>query len=43
MKWTLCFLVGLFAGLVGFFNNLTVENIAGIKFVATSNMMLVNK
>ncbi|KAL5729658.1 hypothetical protein ACHQM5_002579 [Ranunculus cassubicifolius] len=40
MKWALCFLVGLFAGLVGFFNNLAVENIAGYKFVLTSNMML---
>ncbi|KAF5184688.1 Chloride channel protein [Thalictrum thalictroides] len=40
IKWTLCFLVGLFAGLVGFFNNLAVENIAGSKFVITSNMML---
>ncbi|KAE8730756.1 Chloride channel protein CLC-b [Hibiscus syriacus] len=26
--------------LVGFFNNLAVENIAGVKFVVTSNMML---
>ncbi|XP_010241599.2 PREDICTED: putative chloride channel-like protein CLC-g [Nelumbo nucifera] len=40
MKWTLCFLVGIFAGLIGFFNNLAVENIAGMKFVITSNMML---
>lgn len=43
MKWSLCFLVGFFAGLVGFFNNLSIENIAGIKFVITSNMMLANK
>lgn len=40
MKWLLCFLVGLIVSLVGFFNNLAVENIAGIKFVVTSNMML---
>ena len=40
MKWTLCFLVGLIVSLIGFFNNLAVENVAGIKFVVTSNMML---
>ncbi|CAL9045809.1 putative chloride channel-like protein CLC-g [Musa acuminata AAA Group] len=43
LKWTLCFLVGALAGAVGFFNNLAVENIAGVKFVITSNMMLVRK
>ncbi|XP_058112053.1 putative chloride channel-like protein CLC-g [Magnolia sinica] len=43
MKWTLCFLLGIFAGLVGFFNNISIENVAGIKFVVTSNMMLANK
>lgn len=40
MKWLSCFLIGLIMGLVGFFNNLAVENIAGKKFVVTSNMML---
>ncbi|CAA6661458.1 unnamed protein product [Spirodela intermedia] len=40
LKWTLCFLLGLTAGAVGFFNNLAVENIAGVKFVITSNLML---
>ncbi|MCL7035137.1 hypothetical protein MKW94_013355 [Papaver nudicaule] len=40
MKWILCFLIGISVGLVGFFNNLAVENIAGIKFVITSNLML---
>ncbi|XP_021809062.1 putative chloride channel-like protein CLC-g [Prunus avium] len=40
MKWFSCFLVGLIVGLIGFCNNLAVENIAGIKFVITSNMML---
>ncbi|KAK4481952.1 hypothetical protein RD792_012865 [Penstemon davidsonii] len=29
--------------LIGFFNNLAVENIAGTKFVVTSNMMLAGK
>ncbi|XP_057459574.1 putative chloride channel-like protein CLC-g isoform X2 [Actinidia eriantha] len=43
MKWTLCFLIGIVVSLVGFTNNLAVENIAGIKFVVTSNMMLANK
>ncbi|KAK9947499.1 hypothetical protein M0R45_003121 [Rubus argutus] len=40
MKWFSCFLVGIIVGLIGFFNNLAVENIAGVKFVITSNMML---
>ncbi|XP_044464562.1 putative chloride channel-like protein CLC-g [Mangifera indica] len=43
MKWCLCFLIGLIVGLIGFFNNIAVENIAGIKFVVTSNMMLASK
>ncbi|KAL9445090.1 hypothetical protein AB3S75_018144 [Citrus x aurantiifolia] len=43
MKWSLCFLIGLIVGLIGFLNNLAVENIAGTKFVVTSNMMLANK
>ncbi|XP_073277209.1 putative chloride channel-like protein CLC-g [Primulina huaijiensis] len=43
MKWIFCFLIGVIVGLLGFFNNLAVENIAGIKFVVTSNMMLARK
>ncbi|KAG2713375.1 hypothetical protein I3760_04G173700 [Carya illinoinensis] len=43
MKWLLCFLIGLIVSLVGFCNNLAVENIAGIKFVVTSNMMLESR
>ncbi|KAG1363970.1 putative chloride channel-like protein CLC-g [Cocos nucifera] len=43
LKWTLCFLVGILAGAVGFFNNLAIENLAGIKFVAFSKLMLANK
>ncbi|KAK6156538.1 hypothetical protein DH2020_010786 [Rehmannia glutinosa] len=43
MKWILCFLIGLIVGLLGFFTNLAVENIAGVKFVITSNMMLARK
>ncbi|KAK6945162.1 Chloride channel, voltage gated [Dillenia turbinata] len=40
MKWMLCFLIGLAVGLIGFADNLAVENLAGVKFVITSNMML---
>ncbi|KAJ6912887.1 chloride channel-like family protein [Populus alba x Populus x berolinensis] len=43
MKWLLCFLIGLIVSLIGFFNNLAVENIAGLKFVVTSNMMMANR
>lgn len=43
MKWMLCFWIGLIVGLIGFANNLAVENLAGIKFVITSNMMLAQK
>lgn len=43
MKWSLCFLVGLIVGGIGFGTNLAVENIAGMKFVVTSNMMLAEK
>ncbi|KAK4790796.1 hypothetical protein SAY86_031209 [Trapa natans] len=39
MKWLLSLCVGAIVSLIGFFNNLTVENIAGIKFLVTSNMM----
>ncbi|XP_015893920.3 putative chloride channel-like protein CLC-g [Ziziphus jujuba] len=40
MKWLLAFLIGLIVSLIGFCNNLAVENLAGVKFVVTSNMML---
>ncbi|CAK9156481.1 unnamed protein product [Ilex paraguariensis] len=43
MKWILCFLIGFIVSLIGFTNNLAVENIAGMKFVVTSNMMLAKK
>lgn len=42
-KWALCFLVGLLTGLVGFCNSITVENLAGVKFVVTSNLMISRK
>ncbi|BAS79235.1 Os02g0558100 [Oryza sativa Japonica Group] len=40
LKWTLVLLIGLLTGLVGFFNNLAVENIAGFKLLLTGNLML---
>ncbi|XP_048133186.1 putative chloride channel-like protein CLC-g [Rhodamnia argentea] len=40
MKWLLCFLIGGIVGVIGFCINLAVENLAGIKFVITSDMML---
>ncbi|KAM0064104.1 putative CBS domain, chloride channel, voltage gated, chloride channel, core [Helianthus debilis subsp. tardiflorus] len=43
MKWALALLIGISTGLVGFFNNLAVENIAGFKFLLTTNLMLDNK
>lgn len=43
LKWTLALLIGLATGLVGFFNNLAVENIAGFKLLLTSNLMLKEK
>nr|TKS10943.1 Chloride channel protein CLC-c [Populus alba] len=43
LKWTLALLIGLGTGLVGFFNNLAVENIAGFKLLLTNNLMLENK
>ncbi|KAJ6803983.1 putative chloride channel-like protein CLC-g [Iris pallida] len=43
LKWSLCLLVGVLAGAAGFSANLAVENIAGLKFVRVSNLMLANK
>jgi len=43
LKWTLALLIGLITGLVGFFNNLGVENIAGFKLLLTNNLMLKQK
>lgn len=43
LKWTLALLIGFGTGLVGFFNNLAVENIAGFKLLFTSNLMLNEK
>ncbi|XP_057769106.1 putative chloride channel-like protein CLC-g isoform X2 [Salvia miltiorrhiza] len=43
IKWILCLLIGQIVGLLGFFINLAVENVAGQKFVVTSNMMLARR
>lgn len=43
LKWTLALLIGLCTGLVGFFNNIAVENIAGFKLLLTNNLMLQEK
>ncbi|KAG0492241.1 hypothetical protein HPP92_005639 [Vanilla planifolia] len=40
LKWTLALLIGLATGIVGFFNNMAVENIAGFKLLQTSDLML---
>ncbi|XP_057446487.1 chloride channel protein CLC-c-like isoform X2 [Lotus japonicus] len=39
LKWALALLIGLGTGLVGWFNNVSVENIAGFKLVLTTNLM----
>ncbi|XP_058097573.1 chloride channel protein CLC-c-like [Magnolia sinica] len=43
LKWTFALLIGLATGLVGFFNNLAVENIGGFKLLLTSNLMLTER
>ncbi|KAI4330085.1 hypothetical protein MLD38_028393 [Melastoma candidum] len=43
LKWALALLIGVSTGLVGFFNNIAVENIAGFKLLITSNLMANKK
>ncbi|KAL9269268.1 Chloride channel protein CLC-c-like protein [Drosera capensis] len=43
LKWALALLIGLSTGLVGFFNNIAVENTAGFKLSLTSNLMADGK
>lgn len=43
LKWTLALLIGLATGLVGFANNIAVENIAGFKLLLTNSLMLKSK
>ncbi|CAK9134206.1 unnamed protein product [Ilex paraguariensis] len=43
LKWTLSLLIGLSTGVVAFFNNLAVENIAGFKLLLTTDLMFQRK
>lgn len=43
LKWALALLIGLGTGLVGFFSNIAVENIAGFKLMLTSTLMSEEK
>ena len=43
LKWAFALLIGLGTGLVGFFNNIAVENIAGFKLLFTNSLMLKDK
>ncbi|XP_021772662.1 chloride channel protein CLC-c-like [Chenopodium quinoa] len=40
LKWGLALLIGLTTGLIGFFNNIAVENISGFKLLLTNKLML---
>lgn len=39
LKWVFALLIGLGTGLVGLFNNISVENIAGFKLTLTTDLM----
>ncbi|XP_047310446.1 chloride channel protein CLC-c-like [Impatiens glandulifera] len=43
LKWALALLIGLATGLVGFCNNIGVENIAGYKLLLTNDLMTNGK
>ncbi|KAL5563562.1 hypothetical protein UlMin_033309 [Ulmus minor] len=43
LKWAFALLIGLGTGLVGFFNNIAVENISGFKLLLTSDLMSKQK
>ncbi|GLT41576.1 hypothetical protein SLA2020_156290 [Shorea laevis] len=43
LKWAFALLIGLGTGLVGFFNNIAVENISGFKLLLTTDLMLKHK
>ena len=43
LKWGFAFLIGLGTGLVGIFNNISVENIAGFKLLLTTSLMSKNR
>ena len=39
LKWAFALVIGLVTGLVGFFNNIAVENIAGYKLLLTNGLL----
>lgn len=39
LKWAFALLIGIVTGVVGFFNNIAVENIAGFKLLLTTALM----
>lgn len=39
LKWAFALLIGLCTGLVGIFNSIAIENIAGFKLSLTNNLM----
>ncbi|MBA0687871.1 hypothetical protein Goari_005691 [Gossypium aridum] len=43
LKWAFALIIGLSTGLVGIFNNIAVENIAGFKLLLTTELMLKQK
>ncbi|MED6181322.1 hypothetical protein PIB30_018260 [Stylosanthes scabra] len=43
LKWGFALIIGLGTGLVGLFNNISVENIAGFKLLLTTNLMSQNR
>lgn len=43
LKWAFALLIGLGTGLVGFFNNIAVENIAGFKLLLTTDLLSQQK
>ncbi|KAG4168092.1 hypothetical protein ERO13_A12G002100v2 [Gossypium hirsutum] len=43
LKWAFALIIGLSTGLVGVFNNIAVENIAGFKLLLTTELMLKHK
>ncbi|GAV57078.1 CBS domain-containing protein/Voltage_CLC domain-containing protein [Cephalotus follicularis] len=43
LKWAFALVIGLGTGLVGFFNNIGVENIAGFKLLLTTDLMSDHK
>lgn len=43
LKWAFALLIGLGTGLVGFFNNIAVENISGFKLLMTTDLVSKQK